>query len=305
MMKNTTEKIKMIFEMETGDPDDYLTLLFLIGHPKVDLIGVNVNPGGWDQVSIVKQAFKRFGIMNVPVGAFLTSDDSKNRVSGWHFKSAGLDNTRVAPDIEGFNLLNQLYAEDVTLITGSPLKNVGKFLTEFPDRKLGRVIVQGGFAGEGVVPPEIQMEKFKGLSSVPSYNLNGDIKSAIAVIESPNFLEKKFVSKNVCHGVLFDEQIKKSIYLKLHEITKIRRLDNLMLQRYLNIFVNSCSEGKKLHDLLAAACAIDTSIGTWAKVNMSRVNGGWMSELNDHSNLEVIINYDKNKFVNVLTGSFA
>ena len=104
--------MKTIFEMETGDPDDYLTLLFLIGNPKVDIIGVNISPGSWDQVSVVKQAFKRFGIQNIPVGSFVRTDDDKKRVSAWHYK-IGLDSTRVAPDMIGADLLDKLFAEDV------------------------------------------------------------------------------------------------------------------------------------------------------------------------------------------------
>lgn len=301
-MKSTLKKMKTIWEMETGDPDDYLTLLFLIGHPQVELIGVNVNPGSWDQVSVVKQAFKRFGVQNVPVGAHLEQDDTTDRVSGWHYKTVGLDRTRVAPDMNGAELLDSLYAEDVTLITGSPLKNVGKFLREFTPRKLGRIIVQGGFAGEGVVPSENQLEKFSGLEHVPTYNLNGDPKSALLVVESPYFSEKKFVSKNVCHGVFFDDEIKRAIYSKLHKINKGYGRENLLLRRYLNTFVYNCKEGKKLHDPLAAACAIDPTVGTWAKVDLWRKKGHWGSTLNPESNLEIIIDYDRPRFIEVLNG---
>jgi len=301
-MKNTSKKMKTIWDMETGDPDDYLTLLFLIGYPQIDLIGVNVTPGSWDQVSVVRQAFKRFGVQNVPIGAFLTEDDPKSRVSGWHYKTVGLDNTRTPPDMEGTALLDELYAEDVTLITGGPLKNVGKFLREFTARKLGRIVVQGGFAGEGVVPSGFQLEKFSGKAHVPTYNLNGDPKSALLVVDSPYFSEKKFVSKNVCHGVYFDDEIKRAMFSKLHKISKVRKHENLMLQRYLNTFVFNCKEGKKLHDPLAAACAIDTSVGTWAKVDLWRHKGHWGSSLNPESDLEIIIDYNRERFIEVLTG---
>lgn len=301
-MKSTMENMKTIWEMETGDPDDYLTLLFLIGHPKIELVGVNVNPGSWDQVSVVKQAFKRFGVQDVPVGAHLDEDDDKGRVSGWHYKTVGLDRTRVAPDMDGAELLDQLYTEEVTLITGSPLKNVGKFLREFTPRQLGRIVVQGGFAGEGVVPSSFQLEKFSGKAHVPTYNLNGDPKSALLVVNSPYFSEKKFVSKNVCHGVYFDDEIKRAMFSKLHDISKVRKHENLMLQRYLNTFVFNCKEGKKLHDPLAATCALDPSIGTWARVDLWRHKGHWGSSLNEESDLEIIIDYDRERFIEVLTG---
>lgn len=37
--------IDVVWDMETGDPDDFLTLLFLIGHPNVNLKAVTVTPG--------------------------------------------------------------------------------------------------------------------------------------------------------------------------------------------------------------------------------------------------------------------
>lgn len=295
--------MKIIWEMETGDPDDYLTLLFLIGHPKVELIGVNVNPGSWDQVSVVKQAFKRFGVQNVPVGAFLDKDDDTSRVSGWHYKTVGLNKTRVAPDMDGARLLYDLFTEDVTLVTGAPLKNVGKWLREYEPRTgLGRIVVQGGFAGEGVVPSELQLEKFSGKTRVPTYNLNGAPKEAELLASYPGFKQKLFVSKNVCHGVWFDKEIKEAMYIKLREISKVRKHKNLMLQRYMNTFVNKCRDGKKLHDPLAAVCAIDPSVGVWEKVDLGRIKGQWGSVLNPDSDLDIIIDYDREKFIEVLCG---
>lgn len=35
---------RILFEMETSDPDDFMTLLWLSDHPDVDLAGVPVTP---------------------------------------------------------------------------------------------------------------------------------------------------------------------------------------------------------------------------------------------------------------------
>ena len=50
--------INVVWDMETGDPDDFLTLLFLIGHPKVNLKAVTVTPGTLENARVlrVKQA---------------------------------------------------------------------------------------------------------------------------------------------------------------------------------------------------------------------------------------------------------
>ena len=60
----------IIWDMETGDPDDFLTLLLLAGHPKVDLRAVTVTPGGADQIATVRWALKALGLEDVPVGGF-------------------------------------------------------------------------------------------------------------------------------------------------------------------------------------------------------------------------------------------
>ena len=49
-------------------------------------------------------------------------------------------------------------------MTQGPLHNLGHAL-ELPNFGLGRWVAQGGFAGEGVVPSELQMEKPSSTSS--------------------------------------------------------------------------------------------------------------------------------------------
>jgi hypothetical protein len=46
--------IDVAWDMETGDPDDFTTLLLLLGHPQVNLIGVTIAPGTPDQVGVVR-----------------------------------------------------------------------------------------------------------------------------------------------------------------------------------------------------------------------------------------------------------
>ena len=206
----------VVWDMETGDPDDFITLLLLLGHPRVNLVGVTVTPGTPDQIGVVRAALGWFG-RAIPVGAFNIDHKTKQEpgdgrhgrrgmcVSSWHYKAFGdLPPSRDA--VSGPQLLRELCGPATTLVTGGPLKNLGAALRE-PGFVLGRVVVQGGFAGEGVVPPERQLAKFKGLVTCPTYNLNGDPKSALAAIASPAIAQKRFVSKNVCHGVIYDHRL--------------------------------------------------------------------------------------------------
>lgn len=201
--------------METGDPDDFITLLLLLGHPRVNLIGVTVTPGTPDQVGVVRRALDWFG-RSIPVGAFNLEhrvreprDGRHGRrgacVSSWHYSAFG-DIPPSRDAVPGPELLRSLCSPTTTLVTGAPLKNLGAAIS-LAGFQLGRLVVQGGFAGEGVVPRACQLEKFRGLVTCPTYNLNGDPKSALAVISSSAIASKRFVSKNVCHGVVYDREL--------------------------------------------------------------------------------------------------
>src|SRR5262245_24549984 len=170
----------LVWDMETSDPDDFLTLLLLLGHPDVNLKAVTVTPGSPAQVGLVRRALGWFG-RDLPVGAH-NLDHPKDCVSAWHHEAFG-----AAPpsrDAEpAAEVLLRHCDERTTLLTGGPLKNLGAAIRLDAGRgafRLGRLVAQGGFAGEGVVPPERQLDKFKGLVTCPTYNLNGDPKSALA-----------------------------------------------------------------------------------------------------------------------------
>src|SRR5262249_12561320 len=192
--------IDVIWGMETGDPDDFLTLLLLLGHPRVNLVGVTITPGTPAQVGVVRHALAWFE-RSIPVGAF-DLDRPGDCVSAWHYNAYG-DIPPSRDAVSGPELLRELCSSSTTLVTGGPLKNLGAALKK-PGFRLGRLVVQGGVAGDGVVPPERQLAKFRGRATCPTYNLNGDPKSALAAIASPDIAAKRFVSKNVCHGVVYD-----------------------------------------------------------------------------------------------------
>lgn len=46
--------LDVVRDMETSDPDDFLTLLLLAGHPEVNLCAVTVTPGSPAQVGVVR-----------------------------------------------------------------------------------------------------------------------------------------------------------------------------------------------------------------------------------------------------------
>ena len=59
----------VVFDMETQDPDDFLCLLFLASHPRVNLKAVTITPGSREQVGLVRWALCALGLDGLPVGA--------------------------------------------------------------------------------------------------------------------------------------------------------------------------------------------------------------------------------------------
>ena len=295
--------LSVVFDMETHDPDDYLTLLLLLGHPLVKLKAVTITPGSPYQVGLVRRTLEAFGV-DIPVGAGQI-DHPKPCVSSWHAAAYG----EIAPSWDAIcaqELLLSVCDEETTLITGAPLKNLRKAMQE-PSFRLGRWVAQGGFAGEGVVPRELQMLKFRGLRSVPTFNFNGDPMTALQALEHTGIGLRRFVSKNVCHRIFYDEA--------LHEqIAPLQASSQSLAWMWegMEVFLQKKARkrrkegeviGKKFHDPLAACCAIDPSIAMWAEVRLFRERGGWGSELAEGSNAWIILDLDEPRFFEVLTAS--
>jgi len=75
------QPLDVFFLMETGDPDDIITLVMMIAHSRFSLHGVSIFPGGTDQgklsqvtkISLVQVGFVK-GVLshlniNIPVGS--------------------------------------------------------------------------------------------------------------------------------------------------------------------------------------------------------------------------------------------
>jgi inosine-uridine nucleoside N-ribohydrolase len=289
--------IDIVWDMETSDPDDFLTLIFLAGHPSVNLKAVTIMPGTAAQVGLVRHALNEWFKLDIPVGA-RKIDSEKQAVSHWHYDAYGTipPSSDAAPADE---VLRQTCNQDTTIVTGAPLTNIRKAILNSPEDSRFRVksiVVQGGFAGEGVVPPELQMKKFKGLTTCPTYNLLGDKKAAQLVLEHEGFGIRRFVSKNVCHRVAYDQ--------RMHDIftqVKDKSQSLALIWQGMDLYLKKHREGKLLHDPLAACCAIDPSIATWAEVELYYEAGEWGARLREGSNTWIIIDYNREKFIEVFT----
>ena len=289
--------IDVVWDMETADPDDFLTLLLLMDHPLVRLKAVTITPGTQSQVGLVQATLAEFG-QEIPVGAF-DINHTKQCVSPWHERVYG----KITPSDQagdGAEILCKHCDENTTLVTGAPLKNIGKAIAWSENGaaqfQVGRVVIQGGFAGQGVVPRDQQLAKFLGRSTCATYNLNGDVASAQAAFNYSGFGVRRLVSKNVCHSVYYDEALH-SNFRSQHSLRRNQQWIICGMEDYLARH----PRGKKFHDPLAACCAIDESIGTWSEVEMYRVQGEWGAKLQSGTNTWIITGYDHEKFVQTLT----
>lgn len=312
-------KINFIFDMESSDPDDVFALALLATHPRSNLCGVTIHPGGKDQVGLVKHILNILGKSNVPVGVG-NPKSNKPRVSQFHYDWLG----RV-PDQDADGTAIEVIHDVVTppkgisyepkefhLVTGAALTNIAaaaNALTNIPEG--GRVsspgfftkwTCQGGFAGDNIVPPEFRLAKFDGKITCPTFNLGGDWRAAEYLTRniSPPIEIRKFVPKNVCHGIIHGPETNEQIPSGVHP-----GLD--FIKSGMNHYFKKYPNGKALHDVIAAAAAIDPSIGIWKQVSLYRTkNNEWgcIEYSNTQSDIEfssdIMIKLDISAFNKVL-----
>jgi inosine-uridine nucleoside N-ribohydrolase len=286
---------RIVFDMETADPDDAFTLCALATHPWAELAAVTVTPGSAEQVGIIKHLMDRLGV-DIPVGAF-RSATNPTAVSEFHWKWLGDVPAREA-DAEGWQLLHQELAKPgTTLLTGAPLKNPGALLKAEPHFAIDRWVAQGGFAGDSVVPPEHRLEKFDGRETCPTFNFNGAPDAALRLLASPHIAERLLVSKNVCHGVVYDAE--------MHAQTFVRKLTPGMalVREGMEVYLSHRPAGKAFHDPLAAAVALDESVCEFREVEVYRQRGEWGSRLAADTGTRISIALDRERFLDVLTAT--
>jgi inosine-uridine nucleoside N-ribohydrolase len=260
------DPLRLVYDLETNDPDDVLALCLLATHPHVDLRAVTVFPGGHDQVGVVKHVLGRLGKPAVPVGAPALSD-SRPRVSPFHYNWLGAIPAQ-QPDGTAVEIIDNALAKGANmLLTGAPLTNVYEALRSVTRFHFMEWTCQGGFAGDNVVAPENRLAKFLGRTTCPTFNLNGNPKAALALIATPKIGFKRFVTKNVCHGVIYDRA--------MHDRLPATHAGLALLKDGMGSYFRRRPEGKALHDVVAAALAICPRAASWVTGTIYREKGEW------------------------------
>ncbi len=291
--------LDVIYDMETSDPDDAMTLCLLAGHSKVNLRAVTVTPGSPDQVNLIKYILRFFDKEELPVGV-RTPGYSKSAVSQFHYTWLGNnDKWKVKTDcnLPAVKVLQETftYFPECVLLTGAAVSNLRALLEQYPELQLSRWVAQGGFAGDEVVPPEFRLTKFAGRNTCPTFNFNGDVPGAKLALSTLNIKLRQLVSKNVCHGVVYDQSLHERI-----QPFQAKHLGLSMIYCGMTEYLKKHPNGKMFHDPLAACTLIDPSICEFREVEVYREKGEWGSRLKSKTNTFISIMADSEKFFHTL-----
>lgn len=275
---------QVIFDMETGDPDDLITLLLLLKNKQINLKAVTCYQGSPTQIGLIQYIISLSG-KDIPIGGWNTEEPKElikyyqNVVGNWNSQNA------LHTPVEIFN---KYLTEETLLLTGAPLSNIKSLLDENPDFHLQNMVVQGGFLGS-IIPEDEKLPKFKKTLSIQTYNLSSDPLAFDAVFQANNFQNIVFVTKDLCHGFTYSNKFHSTVKFPDDAISQI-------LFRALNHYVLLGKE-KALHDPLAMTYLLNSNLGDTMPIVMSyesRDNKHFFhSYLSENSNRFGLINYKK------------
>ncbi|MFO0609898.1 MAG: nucleoside hydrolase [Polyangiales bacterium] len=259
----------LIVETDLGrDPDDFFALCYLVD-AGVKLRAVVISPGDRDQVAVARGLFAVLGL-DVPVGS-ARLEGERSSAGGVHLRFLaryGLPD-RCAPDGAGHDVIADARARhpEAELFVCGPMQNVGRHLAAGGAR-FPRATVQGGFLAYAAhAHAVLHLQKFEGLETVPTFNLNGDVKGAVRFLESAT--PTHFVGKNVCHTVVYDRARHEDV-----TATPAKSRAGEVLREVMGMYLEGHAE-KMFHDPTAAVCHLHPEIGLWVEGTPYRQSGGW------------------------------
>ncbi len=261
--------VDLIVETDLGrDPDDFFALCYLVD-AGVRLRALVISPGDRDQIAVAKGLLAELGL-DIPVGS-ARPESLKLSAGGVHlrFLERYALAARREPDGPGHEVIAAVRAQhpDVELFICGPMHNVGRHLAMDPN-PFRRATVQGGFlAYTAHAHPVMHLQKFEGMETVPTFNLNGDVKGATRFLESAT--PTRFVGKNVCHTIVYDRDVHQAV-----TATRAKSRAGELLREVMTMYLEGHPE-KMFHDPTAAVCHLHPEIGTWVDGTPYRQSGGW------------------------------
>ena len=105
------------------------------------------------------------------------------------------------------------------------------------------------------------------------------------------------MSKNVCHGVNYDESLHR-------EFGRRRQTKGMgLVLEAMGLYLKHKPGGKMFHDPLAAAVAIDRSVCTFREVDVYRERGEWGSRLAEGTNTRISVSVNLTRFLDVISAA--
>lgn len=284
----------LIIETDIGhDPDDVFAICYLhsVG---VNIRAIVVAAGKKVQdkdeapymVALVKFLCKELGL-DIPVGHF--PNEAKLPIveaNRQHYGAFHIDlleqyghPLKAESDGTGQEVLTQAFKDypNAELFICGPMLNTGRFLMQDEVTEITRATVQGGFLPYSVYSPSVRLKKFEGKNSFRTWNLDGSVQDAQTVIHAPNIKQRRFVSKNVCHTIIYDKEI--------HELVKDAPANNRADEIFrdgMELYLQKKSS-KAFHDPAAAVCHLHPEIATWVKGDLlyDISEGKWTTRANE------------------------
>ncbi len=124
------------------------------------------------------------------------------------------------------------------------------------------------------------------------------MKGAVACLETKKILQKRLVSKNVCHGLIYSPN--------MHErFSKYVGKGNLgldIIYEGMEVYLSKNRGGKKFHDVLAAAAAVCPEVVKSKPVKMYNTKKGWGGKFMVGSDTTISVYCDHQLFFKILVG---
>jgi inosine-uridine nucleoside N-ribohydrolase len=277
--------MNVLFDMETGDPDDLITLLMLLANPDVQLRGITCWQGSPIQIGLINHVLKLANV-DIPVGGL--NEPEPTELSPYYTDVVGKWSAAMATQTptEVFKQVLKSYP-DTKFLTGAPLTNLGEFVSNNPE-VITSMTTQGGYLGALVAEP---LDKFKGKKSIRTYNLTNDTDAFTKVNYSDKIEKLTFVTKDLCHGFMYTPEMHKNV---VFGETPVQQLLKSCLERYA-----LSGKSKAMHDPLAMLYMLYPEIGQTKQIEMSFVvdakGHSVFSSVEGSGTRSGLVSYDKEK----------
>lgn len=278
----------LIVETDLGrDPDDFFSLCYLIS-AGVKIHTLLITPGDPDQLAIgdfladyLEQDFDV--IPSMPLR-------NKKSSGGIHYDILRKYKYPIEIGFEPRSgKLLSLDVNDKELFVIGPPTAIGDVLADSTSANIPKITVQGGFIGYDIHGLQCErLQKFENKTTVSTFNLGGAVRQAETLVEYP-CANKRFVSKNVCHTIVYTKEI--------HEKVCSYPANNKameLLREGMSMYLAKHPDGKKFHDPTAAVCHLHPEIATWVKAKLYRENNQWGAKLADDG-YDIIVDINREK----------